>query len=732
MKVSNLFFHSLILLPIIIPSVFTEDAQNGSTFGLVSNQSSSDALALNEAAAILLKVDSENGIIAGGDANNSTNPGGMAIKIADVLVSSIKAIIRFFADICSKRRQRMEQQQPTPDLGRSTGRRAKADGRDGGWPWRGVEKGGDALCRNAFFSSRKYSNKLRHIFFSFSIINDFLINRCGAPFVWAISSSGLSRCIPTAGGTPQQCAHCQQSIDFRGTPPMAFAQKGNVVMNGMSSSNRGSTASSTPPFCASFARSPTTGRRHNEGGEQRVTGIRALRRSRIFPTMEKRTVGAAALPKWEASAEWEDTGKSTAYRQTSSTTRKLFPPASAEHLPKNIQLHQQTNSWGDDRTVPKAVGRASRGGGDDQNGGSRAYFQRLVSRFDAALNLFTDEKSCCENVYGCARNMDLFQKAKEFLCISEQRIWRNRTQPNGRPLDRCHLRYEGGNGRSAAAAADRGLDVIRRLRELTVAMEEQNRRENGKKGEGGGHSTNVWRTKRRISLLGMRLNGRECEQRAEQVLDTLLVCSGQISNILERRPAFPSQFLGATAHVQFGLFDAMDEITRQLLDRQREKRLRVWLTVSRCFGELLRMGSVSWKSNEFPWKRFTLIAHLARFLHRFADVCDTSTQMLCIIEVEKARAFVAEEVGMNSAEWRATAREQLSRIELDLAECQRVQKWNELKLDTQIVRRRDNRTEQMGPSRKRNSAKLREWLQRMLLGGRKITNKMMGKGLQQQ
>ncbi|KAL3108586.1 hypothetical protein niasHT_015508 [Heterodera trifolii] len=557
----------------------------------------------------------------------------------------------------------------------------------------------------------------------------FLCSHC-------ILSAPFRQCIPTEAERLTECVNCHQKIGFRHIPTtMAFARNSKEGRNG----KVGTIHPSIPPlYSLTFARlgCPTKG---SDAGEhqQRTTalGMRTLRRSRIFPTMEKRTNGSAAVKQLCTAGKGTDQSATTAAaRHINCTIRRVGPFSAPIH-----SLHHK-NSWSDDER------------GEFDKG--RAFFAALVGRFDAALNSLTaaaQPKGTNER-----KSVDLLLSAKESLCKSERRIWRERTQPtNGRPwTDRCHRR--GFDQRNNDRSADREIAVVRTMRELVVSMEEYNRRECCHQMDG--QSANVWRRKaglatiqmlalsvllvvncgiceknlvllkRHISLVGMRMNGRENEQKAEEVLDALLICSGQINATLgrSREMRFPSHLISTIAHVQFVLFEAMDQITQQqILELKTEKRKKVWQMVTRCFGELFQIENMNSKSNEFPWKRFTLIAHLAKFLHLFADICDTPTQMLCIIEVEKARAFAAEESAM-SGELRATVSEQLTRIELELAECQRVQKWNELKLGTQIIRRRDGR-EMGGGQNERRSAKMREWAQRVLLGGRKFTQKMLGR-----
>ncbi|KAI1732807.1 RING-type zinc-finger domain-containing protein [Ditylenchus destructor] len=191
------------------------------------------------------------------------------------------------------------------------------------------------------------------------------------------------------------------------------------------------------------------------------------------------------------------------------------------------------------------------------------------------------------------------------------------------------------------------------------------------------------------------LKSRNDDRRAELVFDSLKASVKLLNTILDERIAPEMLLLFESAFVH--TFRALNSLSKCHTDAADlpnsgiffakgmvERRQQLWRLVQSSFGELLRIATLHWTNSEAD--RVELVGDIALMCDLFADSCDTATVLLCMIETARTRAsrLPPDKDESDNAE---RIDIQLKRIDDHLSECRRIQKLNELRTQTRVVKK---------------------------------------------
>lgn len=133
------------------------------------------------------------------------------------------------------------------------------------------------------------------------------------------------------------------------------------------------------------------------------------------------------------------------------------------------------------------------------------------------------------------------------------------------------------------------------------------------------------------------------------------------------------------------------------------KKINLWKTVQTAYSELLRIASLHWQSSNL--NRIEIVANITHMCVLFADICDTATVLVCMIEVARARASIDNQFCNNNNEitkinnseklinnnliqnQHEQALSYFKQIDENLIECRRIQKLSDLRLRTKMIKK---------------------------------------------
>jgi len=165
--------------------------------------------------------------------------------------------------------------------------------------------------------------------------------------------------------------------------------------------------------------------------------------------------------------------------------------------------------------------------------------------------------------------------------------------------------------------------------------------------------------------------------------DVLKNCIKALNNVLYglNRP----ELLLLFADAYLNCFIVLNLLNPRRFGGSNPSRDQTWKLIQAAYSELLRLGGLQWpNANE---NRLQIVADFARLCALFADVCDSSTLTLCMIESAKVRASFNMESG-NQELGSVTA--QLEQIDEHLLEIRRAQKLAKICVRTRLKRRRNS------------------------------------------